>query len=392
MNQIPKTKLSLRLFLLVAFIIFSSYLVTQVWKQKKEEIPDKQLLSYHSTMNLTDFGETNNLSNQILKEVFQLKSSEELGKTLNEFPFDLKQLTTKVDKVRALEAEHGSKDWKKILLKFVGWFVFMGLVFYLIRKKKITPKIRKLLYLTALIIFGVILGADPSPMGTVKDAIGLFAEKGVIFPPRLIALTVFLVTVFLANKFICSWGCQVGTLQDLIFRFNRNKKDNKGIIKQIKLPFVVTNTIRVLFFMLFVFIAFVWSLDIYEFVDPFKIYKPAVITTLGWGFIAVILIASLFIYRPWCTMFCPFGLVGWLVEKLSVFKIKVNYDSCTACESCVKACPSTVMGTILKQDKVIPDCFSCGVCLEACPTSSISFASGRRSKPPIGKFDTNREV
>lgn len=391
MRQIPKTGILAKFALLVSVVILTSYLMTQIWVQKKEEIPEKMVVQYSRTMTVSEFGAANGLSDHILKEVFKLQATDEKAKTLDQFPMNSEQLSTRVDKVRAIEAEHGSKDWQKILLKFVSWFVFMGIVFYYIRKGKLTPKIRKLFYLLALVIFGVILGADPSPMGTVKDAITLLADKGVVFPPRLIALTLFLLTVFLANKFICSWGCQIGTLQDLIFRLNRNKKDRKGIIRQYKLPFVVTNGIRVGFFIVFVAVAFVWAMDLYETIDPFKIYKPAVIGAFGWGFLAVILIGSLFVYRPWCTMFCPFGLVGWFVEKLAVFKIKVDYQSCTACESCAKACPTTVMGAILKQDKTIPDCFSCGVCLETCPTGSITFSSGKRTKPEAGKFEQKVE-
>lgn len=85
-------------------------------------------------------------------------------------------------------------------------------------------------------------------MGTIKDAITLYASKGVIFPPRMIALTVFLLMVLVANKFICSWGCQAGVLQDLVFRLNRNNKDTKGIIRQYKPSFLVTNSFRILFF------------------------------------------------------------------------------------------------------------------------------------------------
>jgi NAD-dependent dihydropyrimidine dehydrogenase PreA subunit len=102
-------------------------------------------------------------------------------------------------------------------------------------------------------------------------------------------------------------------------------------------------------------------------------------------------VASLFVYRPWCHFFCPFGLVGWIVEKKSLFKIKVNYDTCTACGTCTKACPSTVMDAILKQDRVTPDCFACATCIESCPTDSIHFAAGKRSKPPAGKFDKKGE-
>jgi len=108
---------------------------------------------------------------------------------------------------------------------------------------------------------------------------------------------------------------------------------------------------------------------------------------MGGGiFLASLLIASLFLYRPWCHLFCPFGLVGWLVEKISLFKINVDYKSCIGCLACEKACPSTVMGAILRRDRTIPDCFSCGTCIEVCPTGSISLTAQKPGRPPKGKF------
>ena len=227
-------------------------------------------------------------------------------------------------------------------------------------------------------------------MGTIKDALVLLATKGVIFPPRMIALALFLITVFVANKFICSWGCQLGTLQDLVFRLNRNVNDTRGIFRQYKIPFVISNSIRIAFFIIFILLAFFWSFDIVEVIDPFKIFNPAMIKIAGWMFLGIILMSSLFIYRPWCHLFCPFGLTGWMVEKLAVFKINVDYKSCTACEACAKACPSNVMDTILKQDKVIPDCFSCGSCIEVCPTDAIRFTFKRREKPPQEMFTVKK--
>ncbi|MBU2512598.1 4Fe-4S binding protein [bacterium] len=389
MNQKTKRSIFAQFVLLIGILIGLSYIMNQVWVQKVETIPEKQVLIIEKSMTVTEFGQKNNLTSHILQNALDLKSQQDLNKKLVELDLSDEELTTRIDKASAIEAEHGSKDWVKILIKFGVWIIFLGISFNLLRKGKINPKVRKILYLTATIIFGVILGADPSAMGTVKDAIGLFAEKQVFFPPRMIALTVFLLLVFLANKFFCSWGCQIGVLQDLIFRLNRNKKDRKGILRQVKLPFVLTNTIRVAFFVIFTVISFAWAMDIIEFIDPFKIYKPEKIEIIGWVFLGFLLVLSLFVYRPWCTMFCPFGLVGWMVEKQSIFKIKVNYDTCEACQSCAKACPTTVMDTILKQDKVIPDCFSCGTCLEVCPTGSLSFSSGKRSKPPLGKFENN---
>jgi polyferredoxin len=223
-------------------------------------------------------------------------------------------------------------------------------------------------------------------MGTVKDAIALFGKSGAVFPPRMIALTIFLLMVFTANKFICSWGCQFGAFQDFIFRLNRDGKDRKGIIRQVKPPFVLTNAVRIAFFAAFILAAFLWGADLIEPVDPFRTFAPAKLALLGILSVALLSVLSLLIYRPWCHFFCPFGLVGWVIEKKSWFKINVNYETCIACEACAQACPSTVMNTILKQEHVTADCFSCGTCIETCPTQSIRFESGRRNKPPEGKF------
>ena len=54
--------------------------------------------------------------------------------------------------------------------------------------------------------------------------------------------------------------------------------------------------------------------------------------------------------------------------------------------ACSKACPSTVMGVILEQTRVIPDCFACGTCFETCPVKAISFDKGKLGIVPDGKF------
>ena len=379
-------KVAVLFCMLIGTTIFFSHISTKLWGNKPEAIPEVQELVIVEGMTVGEFGQQNSIPNPVMKETLGLQSKSDLQKKLEDFDLTHEQIKDKFDKSMTLEAEHESKNLVKIPLKFGLWFVFLGVVFTLIRKTKISGLRRKILYLSAIIIFGIILGADPSPMGTVKDAIHLYGTKKVIFPPRMIALTIFLTIVFLANKFICAWGCQLGTLQDMLFRLNRNKKDTKGLIQQYKPSFVVTNSIRVIFFVFFTLVAFMWATDIIDPIDPFKIYKPAYITSIGWLFISSILVFSLFLYRPWCHLFCPFGLIGWLVEKVSLFKVKVDYESCISCEACAKACPSTVMNAILKRENVIPDCFACGTCINVCPTDSIKFQVGKRNNPPENKF------
>lgn len=376
-------------FLIVLIlVILTSTISVEMWGEKEEASSVVTQIQTSSTMTVAEFGKTNSLSNKLLKEVFSLESPDQLQNLITDFGLSLKQVSKKANKLHALESEDASKNWIKIPLKFSLWLLFLIYCFVLLRQKKINKKTRMILYGLGFTFFGVLLGADPSPMGTVKDAIVLYASKGVIFKPRLVAFTIFILLVIVANKFICAWGCQLGTLQDFIFRLNRNRKDTgNGNLPQFKLPFVVSNGVRIVFFVVLVWVAFTWAYDITHEIDPFKIFKPLKVSTLGWIFIPAILLFSLFTYRPWCHLFCPFGLTGWFFEKLSLFRIKVNYEQCTACHACKDACPSTVMGAILKRDKIaIPDCFSCGNCIETCPTDAISFAGGRNPKPPTGKF------
>jgi polyferredoxin len=386
MKNNAAVKVFIYFLLLVAFTASLAQVSTLMWGGKPEKLPETRELVVRDDMTVMEFGAANNIANPVMKEVLGLETRDDLQKPIIGFGLSREQLMSRFDKAQALAAEHESKNWVKIPVKFGAWFLFLVFVFFMIRKGRVSPRTRKLLYLTAVVIFGIILGSDPSPMGTVKDAIHLYGAKRVIFPPRMIALTVFLLTVLLANKFICAWGCQLGTMQDLIFRLNRNDKDTRGIAAQYKLPFWLTNGIRVAFFIVFTVIAFGWAYDIIDPIDPFKVYKPAVLGTVGVTFIGTLLVAGLFVYRPWCHLFCPFGLVGWLAEKVSIFRIKVDYETCIACEACAKACPSTVMGAILKQDRIIPDCFACATCINVCPTDSISFRAGRRDRVPADKF------
>jgi polyferredoxin len=390
MEQGNKLRVVVLWLVFLGLVVLFSSISTKLWGKKPGEIPLRQELVLQEGMTLSEFGQANQLPNPVLREVFGLVSKEDLQKKVTEFRLSKDQILARVNKTIALEGEHQSKNWLKILIKFVLWILFLGFIFSLVRKRKILSGNRKWLFLSGVILFGVILGSEPNPVGTIKDAIVLFAKSGVIFPPRVISFATFLILVFIANKFICAWGCHFGVLQDFIYRLNRDSKDRQGILKQIKPPFVLSNTIRILFLGIFLVGAFAWKVDLIEPIDPFKIFHPEKIILGGAVFIAALSVASLFIYRPWCHFFCPFGLAGWIVEKISLFKIKVNYDTCIACEACAKACPSKVMGAILKRERVIPDCFSCATCVGTCPTHSISFEAGKRNNPPAGKFQKGK--
>jgi len=382
-----KVRALLAFVLLMLVVVAGSMLSMQLWGGKAEKLPTSKTLIMQDAMTLAEFGAVNQLSSRILESVFDASSPTDLQRTIQSLASSPAAISAKVNQALAFEAEEASKNWQKIAVKFIAWIIFLAVVFRLLKQRKITPPLRKALLLGAIVLFGVILGSDPSPMGTVKDAIVLLGKSHIIFPPRMVALFVMLLGgTLLANKLLCSWGCQIGTLQELIFRLGRDTKDRKALWPHITIPFAISNSIRIGFFGILTIAAFVWASDIVDPIDPFKIFNPAALEIAGIIFITGLCLASLFIYRPWCHLFCPFGLVGWLVEKISVYKIQVNYATCIACDACVKACPSSVMKAILKRQETIPDCFACGTCLDVCPTRAIEFKAGKRQLPPAGKF------
>ncbi len=377
--------------IIVAAVVILSLFSVRIWGGKPEKVEVPALLTITQDMTLAQVAEANELPPELLKRAFNLPPGQGQKMTLSEIGVTVEEARERIVRASAIASEEGSKDWRKIFVKFVLWIVFLIIPFVLMRKKRMRPITRKWLLAISVLLFGVILGSDPSPMGTVKDAIVLYGKHSAIFPPRMIALAVFLILVVAANKFICAWGCQFGVLQDLIHRLARKSNDRKGIFPQYKPSFVLTNSIRIFTFTALIMVAFFWAYDIIEPVDPFKAYNPAHLGIAGSISVGVLLAASIFVWRPWCHFFCPFGLVGWVFEKLSIFKIVVNYETCIRCETCAKTCPSTVMAAILKRDRVIPDCFACSSCIDACPTSSVSLLASRRSRPPSGKWETKED-
>ncbi|KZL92690.1 4Fe-4S binding protein [Clostridium magnum] len=368
-----KLSVILLFFSTITIIVALSFFISQRFGGHTEKLYVPKQIIVSEDMTIATIASKNSQQEELIQNALKIKDSSSNEKTLKELGISETDASSKIQKALNFKAEEASKNVVLIVAKFILWAVFMTVAFLLLRKNKMSPSLSKYILLSSTLIFGVILGPEPNSMSTVKDMVSNFAIKGILFPPRIIALLVFLGIVVAANKFICGWACQLGTLQDFIFRLNRDSKDREGIFKQYKIPFYISNTIRIVFFILFTLVAFIWSFDIIEVINPFTIFKPAALTAIGIVFISILLISSLFIYRPWCHLFCPFGLLGWIVEKFSKFRIKVDSTTCINCKECTVACPTNAMKSILSKDKIKPDCFSCGTCINACPTKSITF-------------------
>ena len=254
-------------------------------------------------------------------------------------------------------------------------FCLMGIV--LLAKAKATRTVRNvalgIIFLTFTVLatlplgsFARGMGLHPSPVCTVtKPFLFINAHRAVpiVFPTILFTIAVFTIA---GNKSFCGWVCPLGALQELVHQIPPANR------RRFKLPFKVTNWIRVVTYVVFVPLVFIIGKSIYDYFNPFE--------ALHWGFellatstLLIVLVAAFFIFRPFCYLFCPIGLVSWLLEQISLSRVEVDPDKCTVCYECTDVAPCPAMRYIVDGARFRPDCHACGRCLNTCSEDAIKW-------------------
>ncbi len=222
------------------------------------------------------------------------------------------------------------------------------------------------------------------PFGGLETLYKYLTSAGAYVPhthlSNLVIAAAVLITALLLRSAFCGWICPLGFIQDLL----------RGLTRRLEKRYVpIRRFFRTLnqrgqpawnfldkYLRYAKYVVLVWAVTgaaIYG-VMVFKDYDPwsALINITEWTFtpgivvLAVTLVASLFIERPWCRYFCPLGAASGLLGKFSPVQIQRNADACTNCKICTKACP---MGLDVHTATKItsPDCNSCLVCVDDCP-------------------------
>lgn len=225
----------------------------------------------------------------------------------------------------------------------------------------------------SVLVAGFYFGKSPNPMESIvkvfKSMVGLYPDPAA----KVIAFVFFIALAIIGNKLVCGWACPFGSLQELIYSIPVLRR-----IKRRKLSFALTNTIRITLFVLAVlvlsgFIGGQKGFVIYHYINPFNLFDLNVEGISIAITIIIALIGSLFVYRPFCRIVCPFGLVSWIVERFSITRVRIDKDKCTQCGACIKACPLDAAKGRVNGKKLPDDCFSCARCLNVCPVDAIRY-------------------
>ncbi len=265
-------------------------------------------------------------------------------------------------------------------LKYLLWPPFLLLALWWLVKGGRAPgqgrggyplKTFRLAMLAAVILFGFALGSVPNP---VETFLGVFSGAGggaATLGGTLLALLFFTVFALVGNKLICGWGCPFGTLQELLYTLPFARK-----IKANQLPFIATLPVRTVATAVFILplLGLFGGVSLYGAVDPFLLFDLDLVRVAALVFIAAFLFLSFFVYRPFCQLLCPFGWYSWLIERFSLYGIRIRRDRCTRCNACARACPLEAARGRLLASPMPADCFSCARCLSVCHASAIEYA------------------
>ncbi|MCE5196095.1 MAG: 4Fe-4S binding protein [Negativicutes bacterium] len=214
--------------------------------------------------------------------------------------------------------------------------------------------------------------------------VGTFVQK--IHESSFVLMLAGLALAVLAGPVICGWVCPFGTVQELIGKLGRKlngKRYNHFI------PAKIDKVLRYLRYLVLATVVYQTAVTgklIYQGIDPyyalFNLWTdelaPAALSLL-----AITVIASLFVERPWCKYACPYGALLGLTNFIRIFKIKRNRETCIQCGACDRACPMNI--TVSASDTVSNhQCISCLKCTseQACPiakTVALQIGKGERA-------------
>jgi len=238
-----------------------------------------------------------------------------------EFDTGYQQPHTTAPSARFLFLEYLDVFVLLVVLSVVTWFVLKKRS----RKGVFWTSIFSLLY------FGFYREGCVCSVGSVQNVV-----LGLVDPTYAIPLTALLffllplVFSLLFGRTFCAGACPLGAIQDIV------------AIRPIELPKWIQKVLGLIPY-LYLGLAVLYVATKSEFIicryDPFvgffRFEAPFHMLMLG----ILFLIVGVFVARPYCRFFCPYGvLLGWM-SKFSSHHMSITPAACIQCKLCSNSCP-----------------------------------------------------
>ncbi|MFC2131117.1 4Fe-4S binding protein [Bacteroidota bacterium] len=251
----------------------------------------------------------------------------------------------------------------------VLWILLAVIITGILVRLKPSRHLRVVVMVGFLIYLGFYLGGCPCPISSFQELI--LAGLGVEVPwQNLVWFLALIPITYVFGKVWCGWVCHLGALQELLFLHNRFK-----FLSGIKTQKVM-NIIRYLLIAALMVQLLITRTNWFCKIDPFKVaFNFVSAYEIGWYLLGLIILTSLFIYRPFCKAGCPIGLMLGLITKIPGASVLGSDDECKHCRLCSDTCK---MDAIIRVDKNLrildnKECIVCGDCMDSCRKGGLSF-------------------
>ena len=192
---------------------------------------------------------------------------------------------------------------------------------------------RGIFYLTifSLVYFGFWRKGCVCPIGAIQNVTLALFDSGYVIPVSVIFFFALplVFTLFFGRTF-CAAVCPLGAIQDLV------------LIHPLQLPDWLEHPLGLLGYVylgaavLFAATGSAFIICQYDpFVGFFRLSGSLEILILGVCFLLI----GLFIGRPYCRFFCPYGAILRILSWFSRWRVTTTPDECIQCRLCENACP-----------------------------------------------------
>src|SRR5512133_2819054 len=219
------------------------------------------------------------------------------------------------------------------VFEYLDIAVFLGVMSF-ITWAIIKKRSRRLVFWTSifsLLYFGFYRKGCICPVGSIQNVtMGIFDSTYVIPITAIIFFIVPLGFTLFYGRTFCAGVCPLGALQDLVaFRPVSLKPWIRYVLGII--PFIYLG------------LAVLFAATKTDFIicryDPFVGFFRHNGTSLMFGIGGILLVTGVFIARPYCRFFCPYGVLLNLVSRVSKRHLTIAPSQCINCRLCENSCP-----------------------------------------------------
>jgi ferredoxin-type protein NapH len=242
------------------------------------------------------------------------------------------------------------------------------------------------------------------PLASFACPIGILANYSALHIFPFLALGTLLAVGAVFGSLVCGWACPFGFLQDLVGRIPTPKIRLPGWMGLTRYAVLAGLVLLIPYFYGSednpVFICKVCPAGAVEATIPYStpwspLYSSdgqwnwkASVTDWHWQATALktvilgaFVLAMLFTWRPWCTLFCPLGAIFSLCNYVSLIFLRFQPNKCRECDLCADLCryrgPAERRGSDMR-------CIRCLECVKCQALSVGSVFQKRENLPPEG--------